>query len=177
MYNIIVTIFVVVIIFIANKNTGKRREQKQTRYDAGGARTVNPVQGSMPAAPGRKPGVSGQPYATSAAPGRAMQKPPVSKPPVKKAEKRAESDVSTTDYLEQKAKQDQREHAKEKLEEQRRVNAKYGNRSVAGRYLLGDPVPVGCRIICCDYCNAENIVKIGYHSGLSCYFCRNHLEN
>lgn len=82
---------------------------------------------------------------------------------------------STTEYLEKKAMEDQREHAVEKMEEQRRVNAKYGNIPVAARHILGDPVPAGRKIICCKYCGAENEVKIGYGGSLACYFCRTKL--
>lgn len=82
---------------------------------------------------------------------------------------------STREYLEKKAMEDQREHMAEKMEEQRRVNAKYGNMPIAKRHLLGDPVPSGMRLVCCKYCGAENEVKMGYRSGLACYFCRTEL--
>ncbi len=82
---------------------------------------------------------------------------------------------STREYLEKKAMEDQREHVAEKMEEQRRVSAKYGNMPIAGRHILGDPVPSGMRLVCCKYCGAENEVKMGYRSGLACYFCRTEL--
>lgn len=82
---------------------------------------------------------------------------------------------STTEYLERKAMEDQREHVAEKMEEQRRVNAKYGNMPIARRHILGEPVPSGMRLACCKYCGAENEVKTGYRSGLACYFCRTEL--
>lgn len=82
---------------------------------------------------------------------------------------------STTEYLERKAMEDQREHAAEKMEEQRRVNARYGNMPIARRHILGDPVPSGMEIVCCKYCGAANEVKTGYHRGLCCYFCRTEL--
>lgn len=83
---------------------------------------------------------------------------------------------STTDYLNQKAERDQREHEIEKRQERERVDQKYGNRPVGGRYMPGDPVPSGMQIVCCEYCGAENLVKIGYRGDRNCYFCRTRLE-
>lgn len=83
-------------------------------------------------------------------------------------------DHSTTDYLEQKAMADQREHAKEKMEERKRLSEKYGGRAVAIRYLPGDRIPHGMRIVNCSYCNAENLVD-NYRTEKACYFCRTKL--
>ena len=77
---------------------------------------------------------------------------------------------STTDYLERKAKMDQMEHAREKQEEIRRVNQRYGGQRVGGRYLIGDPIPRGMKLFYCPYCGAENIVSADYRSGMDCYF-------
>jgi hypothetical protein len=85
--------------------------------------------------------------------------------------------TSTMAYLDEKAKQDQKEHAMEKMQEQKRTSEKYGNRSVGGRYLLGDPIPKGMKIVYCEYCGAENLVKIDYRNDRDCYFCRTHLED
>lgn len=79
---------------------------------------------------------------------------------------------SVTEYLGQKAAEDQREHAVEAFEQQKRMQKKYGSMPVAGRYILGDPVPKSCQLVYCSYCGAENIVKMGYRGGMSCYFCR-----
>ncbi|MGN0132512.1 MAG: hypothetical protein ACI4AA_08725 [Lachnospiraceae bacterium] len=89
----------------------------------------------------------------------------------------SQKETSTMDYLNEKAKQDQREHAIEKMQENKRVDRKYGNRPVGGRYLLGDPVPSGMRIVYCPYCGAENLVKIGFRDDRDCYFCRSRLES
>lgn len=80
--------------------------------------------------------------------------------------------ASVTEYLGQKAAEDQKEHAIEAFEQQKRMQKKYGSMPVAGRYILGDPVPKSCQLVYCSYCGAENIVKMGYHGGMSCYFCR-----
>lgn len=90
--------------------------------------------------------------------------------------KAPEKKTSTTDYLERKAKMDQMEHAKEKQEEIRRVNQRYGGQSVGGRYLIGDPIPRGTKLFYCPYCGAENIVPASYRSGMDCYFCRTELK-
>jgi len=95
----------------------------------------------------------------------------------KKAQEKEEKELSTLDYLNEKARQDQREHAIEKMEERKRASEKYGNRPVGGRYLLGDPIPQGMKIVCCEYCGAENVVKIGYRGDRDCYFCRTRLED
>lgn len=83
---------------------------------------------------------------------------------------------STTEYLQEKAWQDQIEHAKEKAEEMKRLDKKYGGQIVGRRYLLGDPVPRGMRIFRCPYCAAENLVEASYYSGKDCYFCRTQLK-
>lgn len=83
-------------------------------------------------------------------------------------------DHSTTDYLEQKAMADQREHAKEKMEERKRLSEKYGGRAIAMRYLPGDRVPHGMRVVNCSYCNAENLVET-IRTERACYFCRTKL--
>lgn len=79
---------------------------------------------------------------------------------------------SVTEYLGQKAAEDQREHAVEAFEQQKRMQKKYGSMPVAGRYILGDPVPKSCQLVYCSYCGVENIVKMGYRGGMTCYFCR-----
>lgn len=97
---------------------------------------------------------------------------PTSAKPVQMATDGA--DRSTTGYLEQKAMEDQREHAKEKMEERKRLSEKYGGRAVAMRYLPGDRVPQGMRVVNCSYCNAENLVET-IRTERACYFCRTKL--
>lgn len=82
---------------------------------------------------------------------------------------------SMTAYLGEKAWKDQVEHAKEKAEENARVNQKYGGRPTALRYILGDPVPFGFHLKICPYCAAENLVRLDDKRILSCYFCRTQL--
>ena len=79
---------------------------------------------------------------------------------------------NTTAYLMEKAQEDAREHAREKFEEQKRLAASRGGLPVAERYLLGDSVPQGRRLVNCGYCGAENLVPMMPKTRYSCYFCR-----
>ncbi len=79
---------------------------------------------------------------------------------------------NTTAYLMEKAQEDAREHAREKYEEQKRLAASRGGLPVAERYLLGDSVPQGKRLVNCGYCGAENLIPMVPRTRYSCYFCR-----
>ncbi len=79
---------------------------------------------------------------------------------------------NTTAYLMEKAQEDAREHAREKFEEQKRLAASRGGLPVAERYLLGDSVPQGKRLVNCGYCGAENLIPMMPRTRYSCYFCR-----
>lgn len=99
----------------------------------------------------------------------------------KASEKRDADDAredghSTTAYLMEKAEADAREHAKEKMEEQRRLQNARGGLAVAERLYDGDPVPQGKRCIVCGYCGAENLVPMMPRTSYSCYFCREPLK-
>lgn len=89
--------------------------------------------------------------------------------PVKKQEPK---EGSTMAYLEEKAKQDAAEHAREKWEETKRLNQNYGGLRVAQRLFEGDSVPGGQKCVVCDYCGAENLVPMMPRERYSCYFCR-----
>ncbi|MDE6748217.1 MAG: hypothetical protein K2K21_04020 [Lachnospiraceae bacterium] len=79
---------------------------------------------------------------------------------------------STLAYLEEKARQDAREHAREKREEAMRLNKNYGGLRAAERRYDGDSIPRGKRCITCAYCGAENLVPTNMREKYSCYFCR-----
>lgn len=93
--------------------------------------------------------------------------------PVKKQEPK---EGSTMAYLEEKAKQDAAEHAREKWEETKRLNQNYGGLRVAQRLFEGDSVPGGQKCVVCDYCGAENLVPMMPRERYSCYFCREPLR-
>ena len=80
---------------------------------------------------------------------------------------------STTEMLEEKARQDAMEHQEEKrrqLPEERRI---HGQLRYAERYLPGDMIPKGRRLVCCGYCNAENLIpERDDPKRYNCYFCR-----
>ena len=68
---------------------------------------------------------------------------------------------STTEMLEEKARQDA---------EERRI---HGQLRYAERYLPGDMIPKGRRLVCCGYCNAENLIpERDDPKRYNCYFCR-----
>lgn len=79
---------------------------------------------------------------------------------------------STLAYLEEKARQDAREHAREKREEAMRLNKNYGGLRAAERHYDGDSIPRGKKCITCAYCGAENLVPTNMREKYSCYFCR-----
>lgn len=83
---------------------------------------------------------------------------------------------STLEYLNEKARQDEAEHAKEKWEETIRLNKNYGGHRVAERFLEGELIPKGKKCVLCDYCGAENLVPMMPREHYSCYFCREQLK-
>lgn len=88
------------------------------------------------------------------------------------AQEAKEDGNTTTAYLMEKAEADAREHAREKFEEQKRLHETRGGLAVAERYLDGDTVPQGKRIVNCGYCGAENLMPMMPRTKYSCYFCR-----
>ena len=82
-------------------------------------------------------------------------------------------EMSTTEYLHQKAMEDMREHHEEKRQEALRLQRETGGRQVGVRYLYGDSIPHGMRLVKCHYCAAENLIT-GHRkqSDYTCYFCR-----
>lgn len=174
MFGFIFTIIIICIVV----NSIKRQNSRKSNYDSSKTTYSSTSQNVQPYRqnPGtyqrqQTTGVTGQ---TARSRGTAMQTPQAVR--TAQAAQTSQKETSTMDYLNEKAKQDQREHAIEKMQEQKRVDQLHGNRPVGGRYMLGDPIPAGMKIVNCGYCGAENIVKIGYHSGCDCCFCRSHLE-
>ncbi len=86
-------------------------------------------------------------------------------------------ELSTTEMLAQKAKQDQIEHHKEQVEHRQHEQKYYGNYHYARRYMLGDPVAASDKLVYCPNCAAENLIKL--HESprkYNCYFCRAKLD-
>lgn len=85
-------------------------------------------------------------------------------------------DMSTMEYLNQKAMEDAREHQKEERQEEIRLQGRSGGRMTAMRYMDGDGIPKGMHPVVCGYCGAENLVADHRkQSECSCYFCREEL--
>ena len=167
-------IFIVVTISKANKagkksNYDKQYQELQKRYDqkrASQVQTLSAQPSQKTVSPRQEMKQSGHGVKQA---GQAV------KQPVQETKSKVQK-TSTTEYLQKKARMDQIEHAKEKREEMKRVNQKYGGNEVGGRYLLGDPIPRGMKIKYCPYCGAENLVPDHYYSGKDCYFCRTELK-
>ncbi len=167
-------IFIVVTISKANKagkksNYDKQYQELQKRYDqkrASQVQTLSAQPSQKTVSPRQEIKQSGHGVKQA---GQAVKQPV-------QGTKSTVQKTSTTEYLQKKARMDQIEHAKEKREEMKRVNQKYGGNEVGGRYLLGDPIPRGMKIKYCPYCGAENLVPDHYYSGKDCYFCRTELK-
>lgn len=81
--------------------------------------------------------------------------------------------VSTTEYLRQKALEDQREHEEEARREAMRLHRETGGRRAAQRHYDGDSIPQGMRLVKCGYCGAENLIgNYEKQQDFTCYFCR-----
>lgn len=85
------------------------------------------------------------------------------------------ADMSTTDYLRQKAVLDEADHLQERRQEEMRARWETGGLPSARRLYEGDSVPQGMRVIKCSYCGAENLVPQGSRQKYTCYFCREEL--
>ena len=89
---------------------------------------------------------------------------------------KSSENTSVTDYLAEKARKDQIEHAREKQQESQRLAEKSGGLTPAERLYDGDPIPNGKFCVCCSYCAAENLIPVGSRMKYSCYFCREPLH-
>lgn len=85
------------------------------------------------------------------------------------------ADMSTTDYLRQKAVLDEADHLQEMRQEEMRARWETGGLPSARRLYEGDSVPQGMRVIKCSYCGAENLAPQGSRQKYTCYFCREEL--
>ncbi|MBE5882100.1 MAG: hypothetical protein E7289_07345 [Lachnospiraceae bacterium] len=103
-------------------------------------------------------------------PGRSAQNKPV---PSRSGEK---EEMSTTQMLEAKALADDRQEMIEKQKQRMENKKHYGHHNYAEKYILGDMVPKGKKMVYCSYCNAENLIPT-YSSArdYNCYFCREKL--
>lgn len=92
---------------------------------------------------------------------------------VKKNASRSVDSSSTTEYLRQKAIEDEKEHAQQARKEAMRLHRETGGRSVALRHYDGDSIQKGMRLVKCSYCGAENLLpEYKKQEEFTCYFCR-----
>lgn len=158
MTGFITVIIIIAWIIIRNKGiadrVGKSQSMPNTTVTSAGEparRKETMTVGTHPQAAGKKPAA-------------AQEK--------RDAEDAREDGHSTTAYLLEKAEADERAHAREKYEEQKRLRESRGGLIVAERLYDGDPVPGGKRCVVCGYCGAENLVPMTARTQYSCYFCR-----
>ena len=153
----------IILGYIIFKVLRQKREENDSRSGtAGGAPTGSAPRGIPPMQTGQHFGKQAQ------QPQRASQRPP--------QQPQASQQGSTMAYLQEKAKQDEIEHAKEKQEEARRLHQNYGGLRAAERLYEGDSVPNGKRCVVCAYCGAENLLPVVAREKYSCYFCREPLR-
>lgn len=96
--------------------------------------------------------------------GKTMQSRPVQSKP---------EEMSTTEMLEAKAQADDREEMLEKQRQRIENKKHYGHHNYAEKYILGDSMPKGKKMVFCPYCNAENLIPTySAAKDYNCYFCR-----
>ena len=160
MFSVIWMIILGYIIFKVVRQ--KREENGGANRTAGEVPTNGAPNGNPPVHAGQRLGKKVQ------QPQRAPQRQP--------QQPQASQQGSTMAYLEEKAKQDEIEHAKEKQEEARRLHQNYGGLRAAERLYEGDSVPNGKRCVVCAYCGADNLLPMVAREKYSCYFCREPLR-
>lgn len=90
--------------------------------------------------------------------------------------KPVKEEMSTTEMLEAKALADDREEMLEKQRQRMENKKHYGDLKYAEKYVLGDMVPKGKKMVFCPYCNAENLIPTySAAKDYNCYFCRENL--
>ncbi len=168
MFSIIWMIILGYIIFKVVRQ--KREENGGSNRTAGGAPTNSAPNGNPPVHAGQRLGKQVQ------QPQRAPQRQTQQMSQRQLQQPQASQQGSTMAYLEEKAKQDEIEHAKEKQEETRRLHQNYGGLRAAERLYEGDSVPNGKRCVVCAYCGADNLLPMVAREKYSCYFCREPLR-
>ena len=168
MFSIIWMIILGYIIFKVVRQ--KREENGGANRNAGGVPTNSAPRGIPPMHAGQRLGNQVQQSQ------RASQKQMQQTSQRQSQQSQASQQGSTMAYLQEKAKQDEIEHAKEKQEEARRLHQNYGGLRAADRLYEGDSVPNGKRCVVCAYCGAENLIPMASREKYSCYFCREPLR-
>lgn len=170
-------IFLIIIIIVlrnaiekAKSDPGRRNGQRSGLRSGDGNRTRAEGQAvkQNPSAASSKAGSRVSRHTASGSGSRAAAQ----KSAVVSAAQEAEQ-ISTTEYLRQKALEDQKEHEEAARLEAMRLHRETGGRSAAQRHYDGDSVPRGMRIVKCGYCGAENLIgDYQNQKDFTCYFCR-----
>lgn len=108
---------------------------------------------------------------------RPQQRPVQSRPQTTRTPEKAvqskPKEMSTTEMLEAKARADDREEMFEKQRQNIANKKHYGHHNYAEKYIFGDAVPKGKKMVFCPYCNAENLIPTySAAKDYNCYFCR-----
>ncbi|MBQ8592478.1 MAG: hypothetical protein IJ485_07020 [Lachnospiraceae bacterium] len=164
----VIILWIVMIIFIV-KISKKSKQQNQNQ-----SQTYNGhSQGTSQEAPMQR-----TPQAKTVVPAAktAMPEMQTAKTTKKQESVQREEGQSVTEYLHEKAMQDEAEHRKEKMREAMKERKYHGYLNTAQRLYPGDPVPANQRVSICPYCAAENLIPLRDTSKYHCYFCRHELK-
>lgn len=161
-------IFIFLTYFVIRKIKGKLGTDADKGSGADRNRKVSPQgKGGGPAY--AKTGTKSAVFKTGQAAGEKRPEPVRVK--TESAQKAPEDSV--TEYLRQKALEDEKAHAQEARIEEMRLHHETGGRMPAMRHYDGDSIPKGMHIVRCRYCAAENLIRDGQkQSDFTCYFCR-----
>lgn len=191
MGNLIFLIIIVIVIrIVLEKKKGRQeKDRRDDTWNAGsagtrlkkelsqGAKNMAQLYGHDTEEAQRAPAAAGNPYSaprrTAAASQKAGALAKAGQSDAGTGDAQKAEQISTTEYLRQKAMEDQRDHEQEARMEAIRLQRETGGRRAAQRYYDGDSIPRGMRIVKCGYCGAENL--IGDHQNqkdFTCYFCR-----
>lgn len=158
-------IFIIIVTFaLKSKNKNKKNKPSATPNVP---RTKTQVTPNVPRAKTQPTPVPGR---TSQV--RVQQRPTSNK----QVQSKPKEEMSTTERLEAKALADNKKEMVEKQRQRMENKKHYGSHNYAQKYVLGDPVPKGKKMIYCSYCNAENLIPAySLAKDYNCYFCREEL--
>ena len=159
--NIIIWVCIIV-SFVRKLNSKKKKGEQNGSSSSGRNQTETYSAGRNMSGTGTRPGRMDM--------GKGTPKPNVPR------NQQKQKDLSTTDYLQRKARADEQEHRKEKYLEMQRAKRETGGIPAAVRLYEGDSVPDGMTRVRCSYCAADNLIPEGSRQRYTCYFCREELS-
>lgn len=162
MLGVIIWIVIIIVIINVKRKNKEQGQQNPSRVHTYTTTEQTPVQQAPPARQ--------MPPAQQALPAA-----PAKTTPAKPVTVQREEGQSVTEYLHEKAMQDEAEHRKEKMREAMKERKYHGFINTAQRLYPGDPIPPNMRVSICPYCAAENLIPARDESKYHCYFCRHEL--